>query len=78
MINSGIDDGDFVIIKKQATAENGDIVAVDIDNNTTLKTFRKMGSQILLVPENPAYEPIVLGEEQVRIIGIAQGIIKKG
>ena len=78
MINSGIDDGDFVIIKKQATAENGEIVAVDIDNNTTLKTFRKMGSQILLVPENPAYEPIVLDEEQVRIIGIAQGIIKKG
>lgn len=77
MINKNINDGDYVVIKKQNYADIGDIVAVDIDGNATLKTYRPMGGKILLVPENNEYEPIMLDEEQITIIGIAVGIIKE-
>ena len=42
-----------------------------------LKTYKTMGGKILLIPENDAYEPMFLDEEQVNIIGVAVGVIKK-
>lgn len=77
MINKNIHDGDYVLINKQPTANIGDIAAVDIDGNATLKTYKTMGGKILLIPENDAYEPMFLDEEQVNIIGVAVGVIKK-
>lgn len=77
MINKNINDGDYVLINKQPTANIGDIAAVDIDGNATLKTYKTMGGKILLIPENDAYEPMFLDEEQVNIIGVAVGVIKK-
>lgn len=77
MINKNIHDGDYVLINKQPTANIGDIAAVDIDGNATLKTYKTMGGKILLIPENDAYEPMFLDEEQVKIIGVAVGVIKK-
>lgn len=77
MINKNINDGDYVLINKQPTANIGDIAAVDIDGNATLKTYKTMGGKILLIPENDAYEPMFLDEEQVKIIGVAVGVIKK-
>ncbi|MDU4853864.1 MAG: transcriptional repressor LexA [Clostridioides difficile] len=77
MINKNIEDGDYVVIRSQKSADLGDIVAVDIDGNSTLKTFKTMGGKILLMPENDAYEPIMLEEDQVNILGIAIGLIKK-
>lgn len=76
MINKNIYNGDHVVISKQNYAEIGEIVAVDIDGECTLKTFKTMGGKILLMPENDEYEPIMLDEDQVRIIGRAIGIIK--
>lgn len=76
MINKNINNGDYVVIKSQKAADIGDIVAVDIDGNSTLKTFKTMGGKILLMPENDAYEPIMLEEDQVNILGIAIGLIK--
>ena len=77
MIKKDILDGDYVLIKKQNIAENGDTVAVDIEGNATLKTYRSMGSQVILMPENDAYEPIMLEEGQFNIIGTLVGVIKQ-
>lgn len=77
MINAGINDGDMVVIKHQSIANNYDIVAVDLDGNATLKRFVRMGSTILLMPENPAYEPIPVNEGQMEILGVAVGVVKR-
>lgn len=76
MIKANINNGDLVVIRKQATANNNDIVAVDIDGNATLKRLMVMGSNVILIPENNDYEPIMLPTHEVRIIGVAVGIVK--
>mgnify|MGYP000862965795 CR=1 FL=1 len=77
MIEAGIDDQDYVLIQQQSTAENRDIVAVAIDDEATLKRFVRMGDSVLLMPENPKYEPIQLSDNQARIVGVAIGLLKK-
>lgn len=76
MINKNINNGDYILINKQSSANIGDIVAVDIDGNATLKTYKTMGGKILLIPENDNYEPIILDQDQLSILGIAIGVIK--
>ena len=76
MINANINDGDLVIIRQQNTANNYEIVAVDLDGNTTLKRFVTMGDTVLLMPENPNYEPINVTETQMSILGVAVGVVK--
>ena len=78
MIEANIDDGDIVFIRMQTTADNRSIVAAEVDGSATLKRLVRMGSSILLQPENPDYEPIMVREDEVRIIGVAVGLIKKG
>lgn len=58
MIDAAICDGDFVVIRQQPTAENGEIVAAMIDGEATVKTFQRKNGQIWLLPHNDAYEPI--------------------
>ncbi|WP_163195399.1 transcriptional repressor LexA [Clostridium thermarum] len=77
MINANIHDGDIVVIKQQCVANNYDIVAVHLDGNATLKRFVRMGSTILLMPENPAYEPIPVNEGQMEVLGVAVGVVKR-
>lgn len=77
MVNANINNGDHIVIQKQATADNGNIVAVEVDGCTTLKRLRKMGSMVLLIPENQEYEPIVVNADAVRIMGVAVGIVKR-
>jgi repressor LexA len=70
MIEAGINDGDTVIIRKQDSANTGDIVVALIDDEeATLKRLRKRGSSIALEAANPAYETRVLGPDRVRIQG---------
>ena len=76
MIDAEIDNGDYVVINKQPIANSGEIVAVDIDGHATLKRFRPMGGNILLIAENEKYEPIILDNNDAKIIGVAVGIIK--
>lgn len=74
MINARIFDGDIVYIRQQDTVEPGEIAAVLIDNDATLKRIRIFEDHISLEPENPQYRPIVLwGEDMntVRILGKA-------
>ncbi|WP_373687743.1 3'-5' exonuclease [Clostridium tagluense] len=76
MINANINDGDLVVIRQQNTANNYEIVAVDLDGNTTLKRFVTMGDTVLLMPENSNYEPINVTETQMSILGVAVGVVK--
>lgn len=77
MIDAGINDKDYVLIQQQSTAENRDIVAVAMDDEATLKRFVRMGDTVLLMPENPKYEPIQLSDNQAKIVGVAIGLLKK-
>lgn len=58
MVDAAICDGDYVVIRQQQTATNGEIVAAMIDGEATVKTFQKKGKQVWLMPHNPDFEPI--------------------
>jgi repressor LexA len=58
MINAAIADGDWVVVRQQPDAENGDIVAAMIDGEATVKTLKRADSHVWLMPHNPAYTPI--------------------
>jgi len=58
MIDAAICNGDFVVVRQQNTAENGEIVAAMIDGEATVKTFRRRDGKVQLIPHNPAFEPI--------------------
>ena len=76
MINKGIRDGDIVLIEKNKTANNGEIVAAMTgDNEVTLKTFYKEQNHIRLQPENDTMAPIILND--VTILGKAVGLYRK-
>ena len=76
MINIGIFDGDIVIVKKERTANNGEIVvAMTDENEVTLKRFYKEKDHIKLQPENDYLEPIILNN--VTILGKAIGLYRK-
>lgn len=74
MIDAHICDGDIVVIKKQETAENGQIVVALLkDNTATLKTYRRLKSgKVMLIPANPALSPVTLDEVAIqgRVIGV--------
>jgi repressor LexA len=67
MINAGILDGDFVVIKKQQDANNGDIVVAMIDDEATVKRFYRENNYVRLQPENPSMQPILC--KHVTILG---------
>lgn len=76
MIKVGIYDGDIVIVQKQNTANNGDtVVAMNENNEVTLKTFYKEKDHFRLQPENDTMEPIIL--KQVTILGKVIGLYRK-
>ncbi len=76
MINAGIHDNDIIIVQKQKEARNGDIVvAMNDENEVTLKTFYKEKDHIRLQPENDHLEPIILNN--VTILGKAIGLYRK-
>ncbi len=76
MINAGIYDGDYVIVQKQSTAKNGDIVvAMTMENEATIKTFYKENGHIRLQPENDTMAPIIL--DNCVILGKAIGLYRK-
>lgn len=62
MIECGIMDGDYVVVKQQPTANNGDIVVALIDNEATVKRFYRESDHIRLQPENALYDPIITNE----------------
>lgn len=78
MIGAGIHDGDLVIIRQQPLVENGEIAAVIIDGEATLKRFIRTHDHIVLRAENPAYGDMVLfSDKEVWVVGKMVGLIRK-
>ena len=75
MIDAGIFDGDKVIVKKQETAENGDIVVALLDDSATVKRFFKKPDCIVLHPENETLQDIVV--KNVKILGKVVGLVRR-
>jgi repressor LexA len=77
MIEDGILEGDLVIIRRQDTANNDDIVCALIGSEATLKRFHRKGNEISLKPANKNYDPIVVSKGEFRVLGKATGVIRK-
>ena len=80
MIEDHIDDGDFVVIRKQETARDGERVVARIDNEVTLKRYYREKGQVRLEPANSTMQPIVLDESKgpnAEILGVLVGVLRK-
>ena len=78
MINAGILDGDFVVIRRTDSAVSGDIVVALVDcEEATLKRLRKKGASIALEAANPAYETRIFGPDRVAVQGKLVGLIRR-
>ncbi len=75
MIDAAIADGDWVVVRQQPTAHNGEIIAAMIDGEATVKTYKKSGGHVWLLPHNPAYEPIA-GDAAV-VLGRVVTVLRK-
>jgi repressor LexA len=75
MIEAAICDGDWVVVRQQPSGENGDIVAAMIDGEATVKTLNRHSKGILLMPANPAYDPID-GSEAI-ILGKVTAVLRR-
>jgi repressor LexA len=75
MIDAAICDGDWVVVRRQQNAENGDIVAAQIDGEATVKTFKSRDGQIWLLPRNSAFEPIP--GNHAEILGKVVSVLRK-
>jgi repressor LexA len=75
MIDAAIADGDWVVVRQQPDAENGEIVAAMIDGEATVKTLQRRDGRVWLLPHNPAYAPIP-GEEAT-ILGRVVSVLRK-
>ncbi|GMU85865.1 MAG: LexA repressor [Ignavibacteriales bacterium] len=77
MINAGIFEGDIVVVHKQIFASNGDIVVAQIDGEVTVKTYLRKNNQIILLPANEKYDPIVISQNSNFIlIGKVTGVTR--
>lgn len=76
MIDAAICDGDWVVVRQQPVAENGEIVAAMIDGEATVKTFKRRDGHVWLLPHNPAYEPIPGDEATVlgRVVAVLRSV----
>lgn len=77
MIEAGIFDGDYILVRSQDTARNGEIVVAmveDLESEATVKTFYKENGHIRLQPENPAMEPIIVPD--AKVLGLVKGVFR--
>jgi repressor LexA len=76
MVDAGILEGDYVVVREQDTAENGDIVVALVGEEATVKTFYREDDHVRLQPENPALEPIRTRDVQIlgRVVGLFRSV----
>lgn len=76
MVDAAICDGDWVVVRRQQVAENGEIVAAMIDGEATVKTFKHTDGHVWLMPHNPAYAPIPGDEAQIlgRVVSVLRSL----
>ncbi len=78
MIEMGIFDGDFVVVRSQQTADNGDVVVAGIPGEeATVKTYRRKGAVVTLVPHNATMEPLQFPADDVAIYGRVVTVLRK-
>jgi repressor LexA len=75
MVDAAICDGDYVVVRRQPSADNGDIVAAMLDNEATVKTFKRTASTVWLLPHNDDYDPID-GSDAV-ILGKVTAVLRR-
>ncbi|HEY7488154.1 MAG TPA: transcriptional repressor LexA [Streptosporangiaceae bacterium] len=75
MIEAAIADGDWVVVRQQPVAENGDIVAAMIDGEATVKTFKRSDDHVWLLPQNVSYEPIP--GDDATVLGRVVAVLRK-
>jgi repressor LexA len=75
MIDAAITDGDWVVVRQQPTAENGEIVAAMLDGEATVKTFRRRDGHVWLLPQNPVYQPIP--GDQATVLGRVVAVLRR-
>jgi repressor LexA len=78
MINAAILDGDYVIVKRQSTANTGDIIVALVEDEATVKTLANIKGQIVLQPENPAYDIIPFDRPGCQVLGKVCGVFRVG
>ncbi len=78
MIDVGIFDGDFVVVRRQSTADNGEIIVAGIPGEeATVKTYSASGRKVTLAPANPALEPMVFDSGDVEIFGKVVTVLRR-
>ena len=75
MIDAAICDGDWVVVRQQPTADNGDIVAALLDDEATVKTFKRRAGHVWLMPHNQAYDPI--DGDHASILGKVVAVLRR-
>lgn len=75
MIEAAICDGDYVVVRRQPAADNGDIVAALLDDEATVKTFKRRDGKVWLLPHNPAYEPI--DGDHAQVLGRVVAVLRR-
>ena len=75
MIEDGIHDGDYIFVRKQSTANTGEIVVAMIDGEATCKRYYHEGDRVRLQPANSAMEPIYIGRDEFRAVGILGKVV---
>lgn len=80
MRDAGILDGDLLAVHRTVDVQTGQVVVARIEDEVTVKRFRRQGDRVLLLPENPDYEPIEvdLRAQQLTIEGLGVGVIRSG
>jgi repressor LexA len=76
MIDAAICDGDWVVVRRQPVAENGEVVAAMIDGEATVKTFQRKDGHVWLLPQNSAFSPIPGDESQIlgRVVTVLRSL----
>jgi repressor LexA len=78
MIGAGIFDGDYVVVRQQPEAENGDVVVAGInDDEATVKTFARRRGKVVLTPANPAMSPMELDPDEVTLYGKVVTVLRR-
>jgi repressor LexA len=75
MIDAAICDGDWVVVRQQPTAENGEIVAAMLDNEATVKTLKRKDGHVWLLPQNAGFDPI--DGDQATILGKVTAVLRR-
>ena len=74
MVEAAICDGDWVVVRQQQVADNGDVVAAMIDGEATVKTFKRTDGHVWLMPHNPAYQPI--NGDEATVLGRVTAVLR--